>query len=68
MLINLIKKEKLTKDSYPIFKNTISETKNMSVILDKIMQSYDKEEHYIENYQFHNKLILINERFPDTRI
>jgi len=68
LLINLIKKEKLTKESYPIFKSMISETKNMPYILEKIMQSYENEENYVDNFQFHNKLILINERFPDAKI
>ncbi len=40
----------------------------MPFILEKIMESYEEEENYVENYQFHNKLILINERFPDTKI
>ncbi len=68
MLINLIKKEKLTKESYPIFKSMISDTNDMPFILVKIMQSYENEENYVSNFQFHNKLILINERFPDPKV
>lgn len=68
IIIHLIKKENLTKESYPIFKTTINDTKNMPVILDKIMDSYENEQNYVENYQFHNKLILINERFPNSKI
>ena len=43
MVINLIKKEKLTKQSYPIFKSMISDTKDMPYILQKVMQSYENE-------------------------
>lgn len=68
VLVNLIKKEKLTKESYPIFKSMISETKDMPYILNKVMQGYENEENYVGNFQFHNKLILINERFPDPKV
>jgi hypothetical protein len=46
----------------------ISDTKDMPYIMSKVMQSYENEENYVDNFQFHNKLILINERFPDSKV